>query len=449
MAAQVRSTIGAPTPTRPWRYAIGMFGTSIPVNMFLTFMPFFYIDTLGLDGRVFAAVMLGYAVIDAVDNPVYGYLSDRTRTRFGRRRPWLVVGAPLLAASLVAFYSPPEQAQQGWALVAWFAAFAVLTETIDSLINANYGALLPELFPDERRRAKANGLRQGAQLIALIISVALTPIVADAIGYQRTAAIYGALAAVVIIFMALGSHEDPAASATPSPGVRASIRAILGTSAFWKIALTSGAYSGATALVLAGAPFFVKYSLRLDSADATFLLASVILVAIAALPVWVRLVQRHGPLRIWRVGLLVLAGALIPLYLATSLGAAIAAGALIGVGIGGVISSVDLVMARLIDLDAARTGLRREGMFIAAFGFFNRLNAVLKSLAFLAVAGLYGFISGDEPGPRPAEAARFLIAAFPFALVVIAALTARLVRLAEPPAGHRTTPQGDDRHTAR
>src|SRR5690606_31841504 len=98
---------GAPRPdgapvrrTPPWRYALGMFGTSIPINMIKGSMILFYVDILGLDVRAYGVVMVIYAVIDAIDNPLLGHLSDGTRTRFGRRRPWLVVGAPLLAASM-------------------------------------------------------------------------------------------------------------------------------------------------------------------------------------------------------------------------------------------------------------------------------------------------------------------------------------------------------------
>src|SRR5690625_2143894 len=73
--------------TAPWRYAIGMFGTSVPINMIKGSILLFYVDILGLDVRAYGIVMAIYAVIDAFDNPVLGYLSDRTRSRFGRRRP--------------------------------------------------------------------------------------------------------------------------------------------------------------------------------------------------------------------------------------------------------------------------------------------------------------------------------------------------------------------------
>jgi GPH family glycoside/pentoside/hexuronide:cation symporter len=85
----------------------------------------------------------------------------------------------------------------------------ILTGTLDSLINANYGALFPELFPNDAIRAKTNAMRQGFQLLAMVISIALTPMVTEKLGYSTTAIVYGALALVVILFMAFGSHEQP------------------------------------------------------------------------------------------------------------------------------------------------------------------------------------------------------------------------------------------------
>src|SRR5699024_5131263 len=90
--------------------------------------------------------------------------------------------------------------------------------------------------------------------------------------------------------------------------------------------------------------------------------------------------------------------------------------------------TMDLIVARLLDEDTARTGHHREGMFLAAFGFFNRLDAWVKSLAFLAVATLFGFESGDAPGPHPDSAAQFLLSVFPAILVALAALLSYFVR---------------------
>ncbi|MGO1972261.1 MAG: MFS transporter [Propionibacteriaceae bacterium] len=422
--------------TRPWRYAIGMFGTSIPINMFLAYMAFFYVDQRGLDVRTYGVVLLVYAVIDACDNPIFGYLSDRTRTRWGRRRPWLVIGAPLLAASLIAFYAVPSSLD-GMALVVWFAVFAILTETFDSLINANYGALLPELFPLERKRALANSLRQGFQLVAMVISIAGTPALVDllgeegsTVGYARIAVLYGALATVVIIFMAVGAKENPNYARSRPPALLDTVRTILTNPRFWLIAVCGACYAGAMALVLAGLPFFAKYSLGLtDGLSVTILQGSVILASAFFLVLWTALVRRFGALPVWRAALLTLALAFVPMYFVQGLVGGILAGLLIGLGYSGVMATADLIVARLLDDDAARNGTHREAMFLAAFGFFNRLNALIKAGAFASLAYFFGYQSGEAPGDDPAQAFRILLCVYPCLLVGVAAAVSRFVRL--------------------
>jgi len=412
--------------TAPGRYAVGMFGTSLPINMFLTFMAIYYIDTLGMPVQAYSAVLAVYAVIDALDNPLYGFLSDRTRTRWGRRRPWLVVATPVLGVSFVLFFSPPNLSDTG--LIAWFAVFTVLTGTSDSMVNANYGALLPELFPQEKHRAVANSLRQGFQLVAMILSIAMVPLAADYLGYSLTALVLAIVAVAVILWCATGAREDPQAARASTPRLLDTAKTIVTHRKFWLIALTAGAYSSGMTLVLAAVAFFVKYTLDLPGAAATYLLASVIGISALALVLWTRWVRRFGPEPVWRVALSVLAVGLALMSLASGLATAIAIGALVGFGYSGVMATMDLIVARLLDEDMARTGHRREGMFLAAFGFFNRLDAWVKSLAFLAVAALFGYQSGDSPGPHPEIAAQFLLSVFPAVLVGMAAVLSFFVR---------------------
>ncbi|MEO3868848.1 MFS transporter [Nonomuraea sp. B12E4] len=420
--------------TPAWRYAAGMLGTSIPINMIKGSMILFYVDILGLDVRAYGAVMVIYAVIDALDNPLLGHLSDRTRTRFGRRRPWLLVGAPMLAACMIAFFSTPTSLE-GMGLVLWFAVFAILCEAFDSMLNANYGALLPELYPRERDRAVANSLRQGFQLVALVVSLAVTPVLTTSVfgtedstqGFQITAIIYGVIALVVIAFMALSARERPRYSTRERSLLLPSVWSIVRNPLFWTVGLTGACYGIAMALVLSGFQLYVRYSLGLAVANALYLQGIAIVVSAAGLVVWTRVVARRGALWTWRLAFALLAVSFAALFLATDLGTAIAASVFVGVGWSGMLATNDLIVARVLDADAARNGQHREGLFLSAFGFFGRLNGIVTGLALTSLGVFFGYNSGDDPGADPGLAFRVYLSAYPFVLTAIGAVAARFI----------------------
>lgn len=455
-AVPVSATPGSPAGARPltagtppWRYAIGMFGTSIPINMIKGSILLFYVDILGLDVRAYGVVMAIYAVIDALDNPVLGYLSDRTRSRFGRRRPWLLIGAPLLAASMIALFSPPSGIE-GMALVLWFAVFAIACELFDSMLNANYGALLPELFPVESRRAVANALRQGFPLVAMIISLALTPVLTTSVlgteestgGFTITAIIYAALAVTVISVMALGVTENPRYSPRERPGFLTGIGQILRNRWFWSVGLTGACYGIALALVLSGIQLYVRYSLGLPVAYSFFLQGAVILIAAGGLAIWSRIITRIGALRSWRLAFLVLTLGFAVMFFASDLLSALGAAVVMGMGWSGMMATNDLVVARVLDADAARTGEHREGLFLSAFGVFGRLNGAITGLALASLGIFFGYNSGDDPGSQPDLAFRFYLCVYPFALTLIGAIASRFITVPAPGA-HTADPDPD------
>lgn len=403
---------------KSFNYAVGMFGTSIPINMLKTYAAFFYVDGLGLTTLQLSIILSVYAFIDALDNPIYGFLSDRTRTRWGRRRPWLVIGTPLLVLAFIAFYSTPAFLA-GNSLMAYAMLFYILTGTLDSVINANYGALFPELFRTDASRASTNALRQAFQLVAMIISIALTPVVTDAIGFQMTAIVYGILGGGVILYMAFTSHEVHVHEDDEKPQLWDSIKSLFKNRKFWIAGFANAFYSAAMSLVLASLPFFVKYTLKIPNSQSTLLFASVLLIAIGCVAVWSWLVRKYTLMPVWRAALASLALAFIPLYFANSLLTAIVGSALVGFGFAGVITTMDLIGAKIMDEDTQKYNLRREGIISSAMGFMNRLNGLITGFAFMLVFTLFGFESGDNPGLVPHQAARFLLTVFPFALMVI------------------------------
>lgn len=402
---------------KSFNYAIGMFGTSIPINMLKTYAAIYYVDSLGMTTPQFALMLLIYTFIDAIDNPVYGFLSDRTRSRWGRRKPWLVIGTPMLILAFIIFYNPPAFLA-GNSIVAFCMLFYMLTGTLDSVINANYGALFPEMFRTDESRASTNALRQAFQLVAMIISIALTPMVTSALGYGLTAIIYGILGGVVILYMSLTCKEVEFKEDDIKPKLWESLKDLFLNKKFWIAGLSNAFYSAAMSLVMAAMAFYVKYTLDLAASQSTILFASVLIVAIAGVSFWAWMVRKFSLMPIWRAALMSLAVAFVALYFANSLTTAVICSILVGFGFAGVITTMDLIGAKVMDEDQLKHNQRREGLISNAMGFMNRLNGLFTSAAFTLVFVIYHFESGDNPGPDPANAARFLLTVFPFVMML-------------------------------
>lgn len=431
--------------TNPVRYALGMFAGSLMSPMVATYIALYYVDDLGLNVVAFGAVMAVYGVIDALGNPVYGFLSDRTRTRWGRRKPWLLIAAPLWGVAFIALYSVPD-GLRGSVLVAYFAVFILLTQTFDSMTTSNYEALLPELFKTEDKRSTANGFRQGFMLVAMGISVAGVAMIAKTLGFSMTALILGILGAAVMVFVAFGVHEDPRNYSldAPRPTLFGSLRALGGNKNFWLVAAANACYASVITLLMAGVAFFVKYALAAGKNEGTWstlILATVLLSSLIFLIGWTFVVKKIGSVRTWRIALGTLTVAFVPMYFADSVVAAILAGVGIAIGYSGVMATTDLIFARIIDIDAAQTGVRREAIYTSAFTFTKRISVVIKAGVFSLMAVFYGYYSGDIPGADPAGASRMLMIIAPCLLAALAFGLSWLVHLHDPQA---TTPQQDD-----
>lgn len=414
---------------RPFLYGIGMFGTSLAINMFRGRASAFYVLLRGLTLENLALITLIYTFLDVIDNPIYGILSDNTRTRFGRRKLWLLIGTPLFALFFILFYSPPE-GLVGGGLFVWALIFYFITGTLDSLINANYGALFPELFPDDKIRAKTNAIRQTAQLFAMVIGIALTPMIAEKIGYVWTAIIYGVVSMGVILLMAFNVHEPKQIDMAKAKFIPA-ILSIIKSRNFWIVGFANAFYSAAMGLVMSSIAFYVLYALGMGSTQETILLGAVIAVAIMGVTIWSIFVRKFGAVKVWRIALIALTVAFIPLYFSNSLVMAIISAICVGLGFSGVISTMDLLGAKVLDEDYAKHGIKREGIFSSTMGFMNRLSGLFVAAGMFLASKIYGFESGDVPGTRPDDAARFLLCLFPLVLSAIGVVFTLFVKFDE------------------
>jgi Na+/melibiose symporter and related transporters len=407
--------------TSVFRYGIGMFGTSLAINMFRGRAQAYYVNDPNVTRLTLAdlsLILFIYTFLDVIDNPIYGILSDNTRTKFGRRKPWLVLGTPLFALTFILFYAVPDGISHA-GIFAWAVIFYFITGTLDSLINANYGALFPELFPDDKKRSKANAVRQTAQLFAMIIGFGLTPIIVPKIGYVWTAVILGIASAAVILYMTFGVREPPAPAEKEKVYFFKALASIVQSKNFWIVGFANAFYSAAMALVMSSTNLYVIYSLGLGSTEETILLVTVILTAVIGVSIWSIFSRKVGPVAIWRTALITLTISFVPLYFANSFVTAILSCVFVGIGFSGVISTMDLLGAKVMDEDFQKHGVRREGIFSSTMGFMNRLSGLFVSAGTYLASVIYQFKNAQDTGANPGAAAKFIISLFPFAMCAI------------------------------
>ncbi len=255
--------------------------------------------------------------------------------------------------------------------------------------------------------------------MAMIISIALTPMVVDALGWSTTAIVYGLLGGAVILYMALTSHEKPVTEEEKKPQLWDSVKTLLTNKKFWVAGITNAFYSAGMSLVMAGLPIYAKYTLKIGSGQQSLLFGGVLLVAIGSVAVWANWVKKYDLVKVWRFAIAALALAYIPLYFANSFYVALACAMLVGFGFAGVITTMDLIHSRIMDEDQAKHNVRREGIISNALGFMNRLNGLFTSAAYALLGVLFGYVSGEVPGPQPGTAARYLLTIFPLVMMVL------------------------------
>ncbi|WP_309572492.1 MFS transporter [Deinococcus sp.] len=384
---------GPPSSGTTWRYAVMNFGLTIPAQA-SSFLLLYYVDGLKLSPTLAATVMTLFAVYNAIDNPVIGFLSDRTRSRFGRRIPFIRFGAlPTLLGFALMFNAPFNGATQPWALVAYFAVTWWLWETAGTAVGTGYLALLPEMFRTYPERTGVAWRMNVVQVVGLLIGLALPPLLAARFGWGATAIAFSVISGVAM-FSGLGAlSERPQLQQAPALPLLPALRATFGNRSFLTVVLAQTMRFVTTGTLAAGMGFYVKYTLGVPGGAATtLLLATAFVVAGVSLWPWRALVAGRLGARVT----LMLAFAVTALSVSLLAVVHTVAGmwpvtACFGVGLGGMILMGDVIMADVIDEDEVNTGQRREGMYYGLSGLITTLSGALVSLTFGWVARRYGY----------------------------------------------------------
>lgn len=405
----------------PYTFALGMFAMMVPSQAFSSFYSYFYVEKLGLGIGLATLARTIFLIWDAVNNPLFGYWSDRTNTRYGRRRPWVFGTIPLFMIFFIMIFSPPGSLTQN-GLFTWFLVALVLFEAAATVLWVNYGALFPELFRGDRLRAKASAIQQGYQVVALLIASALTPIIYTALNFKSMALIYALLFGISMLLCMAYVQERPDSSGKPQLKLAKAFKLTLSNKKFWIFNISNSFAQTVNGLISSIIPFYAKYVLKISEAHVSILLASVFVSVIPLVFVWYWIIRRMDGVKAWRVSLIVYTFSVIPLWFGTDLISGIIAGIAVGFGLAGFLVTPAMVSGRIIDEDAEITGLRREGIYTAVAGFITRSSGLISALAFFIVGLIFGYESGDRPGPNPELTFRYLISAVPLLLLSVAVI---------------------------
>jgi glycoside/pentoside/hexuronide:cation symporter, GPH family len=381
-------------------YALPAFALAIIGIPVYVYIPKFYTDVVGIDIAVAGALLFGVRLFDAVTDPLMGTLSDRTRSRFGRRRPYMMVGSLLVAIALIFLFNPPETSII-WSTI-WFAFWVYALFLFWTLVTVPYESLGPEITYDYDARTALFAWRDGF-LIAGTLAAAASPALVqaifqtgeDAAGQRSQFFWISVIYAPLVVGMCwwcvrVISERDRVPSDSTAVGWR-DLKTVFYNRPFMILlaAYTISAIGSnlPATLIL----YYVQYVLGSNQADLFLLLYFT--TGILLLPVWVRLAHRFGRKETWIASMAVNTGAFIGVFfLGPGDTAAYAVLVVIsGIGFGATLALPSAIQADVIDYDELKTGRRREGQYIGLWSIAKKMAAAVGVGLGLAVLGAVGY----------------------------------------------------------
>ena len=375
-------------------YAVPYLTNALAMTPLITFIPSFYAESHGLSLALVGAILFFTRLTDIITEPAIGILSDRTRSRWGRRKPWIVAGLPFLMLGIWMVFAPPVRVTPAYA-VFWIAVTYIAFNIVDTPYKA-WGA---ELSKSYSGRTRVAGWREGfgiaSSMGALLLIFAL-----QRSGMGGTADLMFWLGTSFVVLMpllfAVGLFfvPEPAVEVVTVPPVsaREAIAVLFENKAFMRllgglIVLMAGAIIGASLhLIVMEKVFDAKHLFPI-------ILAGENVAGLLSLPFWLRLSKRIGKHRALAIGTLGMALLSFPiplidhdrpdLYAACIIIRGFAGGAL------GIL--VSAMIADVVDLDTLRTGKARNGLYFALVGTLSKFGLALGALVGTSLPALAGF----------------------------------------------------------
>lgn len=362
---------------------------------FYIVVPTFYADNFGISLAAIGALLLAIRMIDAVTDPIFGWLSDRVQSRFGRRRFFFAISIPLTALSAFMLFWPPVDAGILY-LAFWGTALSIGT-TWSLLPYTAWGA---ELATGYQARVRLSGWRESATLIGSLLAITL-PFLG---GLNSASGFHGLAWLAVAIAIALPLAATIAVTTVPEPNdlstrrlsLREGVAHLRRNGPFLRLVSAFMLNSFAGAVPASLFIYFVGQRLGVPELQGP-LLFTYFLCAIAGVPLAVAVAKRFGKHRAWCMGMLATCasflvvgflgeGDVIPFAIVC-----VTTGLLLGFDL----TLPPAIQADVIDNDTVASGEQRSGLYFAAWSFVTKFSVALSAGVVFPLLDLAGF-SGDQ-----------------------------------------------------
>lgn len=388
-------------------FSTGDLSTSIPLAIIMFFQLYFLTDVAGLRPDL-AGWSVGLSRIwDAINDPLFGLISDRIRTRWGRRRVLLLFGAIPLGLTFTFMWMTPSFGQVGLAI--YYALMFILFDTVFTLVHVGYNALTPEMTSDYDERSTLNGFRMVFSISGTLGAIVLTTILGWYISDSRL--LYGlvglALGFLIMIppWIVFRVTRERSAAELPAPlPVGEALRATLSNYPF---RLVMGLYllSWTTASILAAVlVYYARYYLLVPE-QANYFVLTAEGAAILFIPMVVWLSRRLDKRRAFILGMVSWIAILMGLFALPrdQVSLAYSLAFLAGLGIATAYVVPWAMVPDVVEYDQARTGQRREGSFYAFASFFQKLATGFAIWAMGQAFAWAGYVTPTQGQAQPVQ----------------------------------------------
>ena len=401
-------------------YGSGDWGIASISMMRSIFYAIYLTDVVGIEPRLASLGALVGIVWDAVNDPIIGMLSDRVKSKLGRRRPFLLWFAFPFGLSFVMLWSAPNWDSQIALLIYVTLAF-MISDTLTTLVAVPYYSLTPELTQNYDERTSLSSFRSVFQLLSAMVVVVSAPMIVDAVilgggsqqqGFLTAGAVFGAIGSLPLFLIGLFVRERFADDSQEQEEL--SFRETLKLA--WQnvpFRYAVGIYMfnwSAVDMVSITFPFFLLYwvaqgdllakinILGVDLALESAFFGVLMLVCVLFVPFWLWLSKRQNKIRAYILGMAawVIVQMLIFTIQPGETSYMLFLAGLAGIGVSAAYILPDSILPDVIEWDELRTGRRQEGIYYGIRTLIRKLTGALIIFITLQILGWSGYQAPPE-----------------------------------------------------